>query len=127
MLQGSLFFTRVHVNRWWTLTQEVLVVVHGTMVALMQNQAGWTMFLFGFTAIFIVTQMHGLAWSRRTRLAVALVWLAAAAAIYSQVGWGRWPEIYRIPMIDYLGVLVLGLLFALLVRVFRFVPRHTTR
>ena len=57
MLQGSLFFTRVHINKWWTLTQEVLVVAHGTMVALMQSQTGWTMFLFGFTAIFIVTQM----------------------------------------------------------------------
>jgi len=72
MLQGSLFFTRVHINKWWTLTQEVLVVAHGTIVALMQGQAGWTMFLFGFTAIFIVTQMHGLGWSRRTRLGVAL-------------------------------------------------------
>ncbi len=27
MLQGSLFFTRIHVNRWWTLIQEFLVLV----------------------------------------------------------------------------------------------------
>ena len=104
---------------------EVMVVAHGTMVALMQDQAGWTMFLFGFTAIFIVTQMHGLGWSRMTRLFVALVWLGAAAAVYSQVGWGRWQEVYRIPMIDYLGVVVLALLFAVLVRVFRFQPPRT--
>ncbi|MCG8468325.1 MAG: hypothetical protein MJB57_08980 [Gemmatimonadetes bacterium] len=120
MLQGSLFFTRIHVNRWWTLTQEVLVVLHGTMVALMQGQAGWSMFLFGFSAIFIVTQMHGLGWSRPRRLLAATIWLAAAAAVYSRVGWERLGEIYRIPMIDYIGVVALAIVFAVLVRVLRF-------
>ena len=30
MLQGSLLFTRAHVNRWWTLVLEVAVLAHGT-------------------------------------------------------------------------------------------------
>ena len=32
-LQGSLFFTRMHVNRWWTMSLELLFVVHGALVA----------------------------------------------------------------------------------------------
>ena len=31
MLQGSLLFTRAHVNRWWTLVLEVAVLAHGTL------------------------------------------------------------------------------------------------
>lgn len=33
LIQGSLFFTRAHTNRWWTLTLEALVLVHGALVA----------------------------------------------------------------------------------------------
>ena len=47
-LQGSLFHTRVHVHRWWTLTLEVLVLFHGTMVAVLQGNDLWPMFAFGF-------------------------------------------------------------------------------
>ena len=47
MLQGSLFFTRAHVNRWWTLALEVAVLAHGTLVAIMQGEDMWPMFAFG--------------------------------------------------------------------------------
>ena len=60
MLQGSLFFTRIHVNRWWTVLMEVSVMIHGTLVAVMQGNGIWPMFLFGFAGIFVITQMHGL-------------------------------------------------------------------
>ncbi len=43
MLQGSLFLTRVHVNRWWTFAQEAMVLVHGTLVALAQGNGLWPM------------------------------------------------------------------------------------
>jgi hypothetical protein len=61
LVQGSLFFTRSHVNRWWTLTLELSVAVHGTLVAVMSTGPNrlWPMFLFGFLAIFVITQMHG--------------------------------------------------------------------
>ena len=32
-LQGSLFMTRYHVNRWWTVFLEFFAVIHGTTVA----------------------------------------------------------------------------------------------
>ena len=33
LLQGSLFMTRYHINRWWTLFVEFFMVIHGTTVA----------------------------------------------------------------------------------------------
>ena len=60
MLQGSLLFTRAHMNRWWTLALEVAVLAHGTLVAIMQGEGMWPMFAFGFGGIFVITQMHGL-------------------------------------------------------------------
>ncbi|MBB6099997.1 hypothetical protein HNR42_003458 [Deinobacterium chartae] len=107
MLQGSLFFTRVHVNRLWTLTLEVIVLVHGTLVAIMQGNDLWPMFAFGFGGIFIITQMHGLGWSRLTRAVVAAAYLALVAWVYAGRGWEKLNEIVRIPMIDYLLVFVL--------------------
>ena len=36
LLQGSLMTTRIHTNRVWMLVQEITVLFHGTLVALMQ-------------------------------------------------------------------------------------------
>jgi hypothetical protein len=60
LLQGTLFFTRIHVNKWWMFVQEIVVLAHGTIVAVVGGQRLWPMFMFGFAGIFIVTQMHGL-------------------------------------------------------------------
>jgi hypothetical protein len=113
LLQGSLFLTRIHINKWWTLVQEVLVGVHGTLVALLQGNSLWPMFAFGFAGIFILTQMHGLGWSRLVRALVAAVYVAAALFIYSSRGWPQLNEILRIPLIEYLLVFVLAGLIAL--------------
>ena len=37
LVQGSLFFTRAHLNRRWTIFLEVLVLFHGTMVAVLHS------------------------------------------------------------------------------------------
>jgi hypothetical protein len=113
LLQGSLFLTRIHVNKWWTLTQEVAVGVHGTLVAVLQGQGLWPMFAFGFAGIFILTQMHGLGWSRQVRWLVAGVYIVAAIFIYSGRGWVQLNEIIRIPAIEYLLVFVMAGLIAL--------------
>ncbi len=118
MLQGSLFFTRMHVNRWWTLALEVLVCAHGTLVAIDQGAGLWAMFFFGFSALFIVTQMHGLGWGRGPRLAIAAAWLAGVAAVYGRQP-GHLEQVARIPLIDYLGVFVLTGLFAIGMRIMR--------
>jgi hypothetical protein len=113
LLQGSLFLTRMHLNKWWTLTQEVLVGVHGTLVAIFQGNGLWPMFAFGFAGIFILTQMHGLGWSRLTRWIVAGGYIGAALVVYSSRGWANLNEIIRIPMIEYLLVFALAGLIAL--------------
>ena len=113
LLQGSLFLTRIHINKWWTLVQEVLVGIHGTLVAVLQGNGLWPMFAFGFAGIFILTQMHGLGWSRLVRGLVAGLYVAAALFIYSSRGWVQLNEIIRIPLIEYLLVFILAGLIAL--------------
>jgi hypothetical protein len=111
MLQGSLFFTRLHINRWWTLTQELLVLAHGTLVAVMQGNDLWPMFFFGFGGVFVITQMHGVGLSRKVRAAILFGYILLVLWVYSSRGWERLNEIIRIPVIDYLAMVVLAGLF----------------
>lgn len=108
MIQGALAFTKMHTNRWWTLTLEVSVLIHGVTVALVAGQAFWPMFFFGFAAIFIVTQMHGLGWSRLVRGLILFAFVGGVVAVYSERGWANLNEIARIPVIDYLLVVIVG-------------------
>ncbi|MBP2366735.1 hypothetical protein [Pseudonocardia parietis] len=112
LLQGSLFFTRAHTNRWWTLTLELLVVVHGALVAVMNSGADgmWPMFLFGFLGVFVITQMHGLGLSVTTRWVLTGLYLGSAVAVYSTRSLTGLAEIVRIPLIDYLLVAVVAVL-----------------
>ncbi|WP_206045394.1 hypothetical protein [Oceanicoccus sagamiensis] len=122
LLQGSLFFTRTHTNKWWTLAMELLVVVHGTMVAWMvyqgDNPQGGTpaQFFFGFITIFIITQMHGLGLSKLARWGFALLYIGGIVFYYS----GRWAEIAEVPriaVVEYLGLIIIGLIGWLILRI----------
>ena len=108
LLQGSLFFTRIHVNRWWTLAQEGGVLIHGTIVAVYQGADLWPMFAFGFGGIFVITQMHGLNLSKRLRFAFFSAYVGFALLVYSERGWSYLNEILRIPLIDYIAVFLLA-------------------
>lgn len=111
MLQGSLFFTRIHTNRWWTLLMEFTVLIHGTLVAVMQGNGIWPMFLFGFACIFVITQMHWLGLRLWQKLLILAAYIGSVLAVYSQRGWAQINEIVRIPVIDYVAVVILALLF----------------
>jgi hypothetical protein len=124
MMQGSLFLTRLHVNRWWMAVQEVSVVIHGTLVAVMQGNGLWPMFFFGFAGVFVLTQMHGLrlkAWIRWTILAL---YVGGALLTYGQLGWARLNEIVRIPLIEYLAVAVLALVITAGLRLAEWIQRR---
>jgi hypothetical protein len=112
LLQASLIYTRAHLNRWWTVTLEAMVGVHGTLVAVQQGNGLWSMFFFGFAGIFVITQMYGLPLKRWARWLLLATYLLSALAVYGRLGWARTNEIIRIPLIEYLGVGVLALLFA---------------
>lgn len=126
MLQGSLFLTRIHTNKWWMLTMELMVVVHGTMVAyvthLSDDPAGGTpaQFFFGFMGIFIITQMHGLGLSKNTRWIFAAAYMAAVAVYYSffSDSWTDIVEITLVGAIEYMAILVITVVFWLLIRGF---------
>ena len=118
LLQGSLFLTRIHVNRYWMVAQEVAVLFHGTLVAVYQGNGIWPMFMFGFAGIFVMTQMHGLRLSNWVRWLIFGVYLAGALLIYNVRGWNKLYELISIPLIEYLGVLVLALIFGLGLRLF---------
>ena len=119
--QSVLLFNRSHLNRRWTLALEVLVIPHGVLVAIHQGHGLWPMFGFGFSAVFVLTQMHGLDWSNRLRQMVAAGWLVGVVAIYVVLErLALWHEVLRIPVLDYgvVGLLALG--FWLRARVFPF-------
>ena len=121
MLQGSLIYTNMHLNRYWRLTLEAWVILHSSVVA---SQTGgpdltgtllWPMFCFGFLWMFTFTQLYGLpfwrklpAWIRPTPF---VIYLAATLGIYSTLPdregryWIRLNEIIRIPAIEYLAAL----------------------
>ena len=107
-LQGSLFFTHLHLNRWWTLALEVIVLFHGSLVAVMQGNGLWPMFAFGFGGVFVITQMHGLGLPLLVRVGFLALYCLAALVVYGQLGWARLNEIVRIPVIEYVAVFALA-------------------
>jgi len=108
LLQGSLFFTRAHTNRYWTTFLEVLVLAHGVMVAVV-NGDGWPMFLTGFAGIFVLSQMHGLGLSRAQRWLIGGAYLGGVALVYAPRDWqGLW-QVPLIPATELLTVLALSI------------------
>ena len=106
--QSILIFNRAHVNRWWTLTLEILVIPHGVLVAINQAGSAWRMFGFGFGAVFIMTQMYGLGLSARMRTLITSGYVLALLVAYgSAERIGTIHEIIRIPILDYLVVAIL--------------------
>ncbi|GGR82515.1 hypothetical protein [Deinococcus sedimenti] len=112
LVQGSLFFTRAHLNRAWTTSLEVAVLVHGALVAYGQGKGLWPMFAFGFGAIFIATQMYGLGWPRWARWTAIAAFVALVTLVYSGRGWDKLNEVIRIPVIEYVLVFILAWLIA---------------
>ena len=110
MLQGSLFFTRIHVNRYWTIVSEVSVVAHGVMVAYLAHE-GWPFFLAGFLGMFVITQMHGLGLSRRARWVIGIAYIVSMAVIYSEtIGLERLAGAGLIPLIEFVLVAIVSVI-----------------
>lgn len=109
--QSVLIYTRAHAHRGWTLGLELLVIPHGVLVAWHQGAGLWPMFAFGFSAIFILTQMHGTGWTERTRVVVAGTWVVGVVVAYAALDRAaQWHEVLRIPVLDYgvVGLIALG-------------------
>lgn len=118
-VQGSLFMTRAHVNRWWTGSLELFVVFHGATVAYFalggQSGPSWAQFLYGGLAIFLITQLHGLnlrRWHKWTAFVVVLV----AAVAYYATHFNELQEIPRVVLMRYGMVTILAGLIWLVLR-----------
>ena len=108
LLQGSLMSTRIHTNRFWMLVQEVTVLFHGTLVALIQGNGMWPMFFFGFGGLFVLTQMHGLRLRSWMRWGFLGLYIAAALVTYSIRDISMLHQITWIPIIEYAGVFLIA-------------------
>jgi hypothetical protein len=106
-VQGSLMMTRMHLNRKWTFLLEILVLPHAALVAWNQVATGspdmlLRMFTFGFLAIFIVTQMHGLGLKPWLKNLFGFGFLASILLIYLfDTRFVNINEVIRIPAIEY--------------------------
>jgi hypothetical protein len=124
MVQSSLFFTRAHLNKWWTATMEVMVLFHGTVVAVISG-ASWAQFFFGFAAMFLITQMYGLGLPRWLRWAFWACYVAGVIVTYEFFrGWGLLNEVVRVPIVLYaLAFLFAGLTWGFIVLGRMLLPR----
>ncbi len=110
LLQGSLFYTRMHTNKWWMLTQEVAVIFHGTLVAFSNAPDLWQMFFFGFSGLFVVTQMYGLGLPKWARWGFLAAYVGGVVAVFSDIGFANVHQISWIPITEYAVVFVIALL-----------------
>lgn len=110
LLQSSLFYTRYHLNRWWTMLLEFLVLAHGAMVVAMIRGTGVWAFILGFMGVFLLTQMHGLRLSIRMKWLMAGVYALTLLIAFSSRGSLVGRDIIFIPVIEYGLVLVIAIL-----------------
>lgn len=110
MLQMSLAYTKNHTSVRWVTVLESLVALHGTVVALVGGQKMWSMFLFGFAMMFIVTGMYGVVKLKGLRIAFTAIYLAAAIVVYSGV-LGTGQQISSIHQIFWIPVILYGLVY----------------
>jgi hypothetical protein len=111
-VQSALLFNRAHINKWWTVTLEVFVLVHGVTVAVFQGNAMWPMFAFGFGAMFFLVQMYGLGLNTWTKRILWISFITVAVGTYAYMGrLSQIHEIVRIPMLDYMVIGLIYLIF----------------
>ena len=112
LLQGTLFYTRIHTNKYWTFLLEALVLGHALLVAMIQSPKAMRQFGLGFAIILVVTQIHGLGLPRWVRWLVVLACFGTVIVVYNFAGWGNFNEALRVPIVEYVLVFILaGIIF----------------
>lgn len=109
-IQMSFSRTKLHTNKYFNVSLEVMVLFHGTAVAFYSGNAPWAMFLFGFAAIFFITQIYGLGLSKRSIHIAQGIFVVIALVTYSGLindkTFSEINEVIRIPFIEYVLVYV---------------------
>lgn len=104
--QLSLAGTKYHLDRRFTTLLEVIVLFHGTTVAILQGTGIWSMFFFGFATMFVVTQMYGLNINNKiqgtiTALYVILILITYSGILFEDKRFGLIHQVTWIPVILY--------------------------
>ncbi len=109
-IQLSMVYTPVHMNKYWMFTLEVLVLFHGTLVAIGQQNNMWPMFLFGFATMTMVTQIYGLGMPKWMLISIQIFYLLGVILVFGGFTGhrtiGEVHQILWIPIIEYLLVFV---------------------
>jgi hypothetical protein len=109
-IQLSMVYTPVHMNKYWMFTLEVLVLFHGTLVAIGQQNNMWPMFLFGFATMTMVTQIYGLGIPKWLLKSIQILYLIGVIFVFGGFTGhrtiGEVHQILWIPIIEYLLVFV---------------------
>ena len=125
-VQSALIFNRAHINKWWTVSLEVFVVIHGTVVAVLQGNGLWPMFAFGFGAMIVLTQMYGLGLNTWVKRGLAIGFLTMIVVYYSLFeNIAGINEVIRIPIIDYAVIFLLYGLYLLIHWIVKLFKRPT--
>lgn len=125
LLQGSLAFTKIHLNRYWRLLNECWVFIHATVIAIQTGNPNytsksdmWPIFTFGFGFVFAFTQIFSFRlWSKAptwSRIIPPLIFLCIVAVLCGTTveghdeasGFSRMIEMVFVPSQEYLQVLV---------------------
>jgi hypothetical protein len=108
MVQGSLLFTRAHLNPRWRFLLEILVLPHAAYIAYAQGTTAIYMFMFGFMSMFIITQMHGLGLKLWVKNLFLMVFVGLIVYVYFFLREPRFlNEVIRIPIVEYLTIFAL--------------------
>lgn len=130
MVQGSMMYTKAHLNTYFRLLGESWVTVHGSVVAA-QTLAdyGYGRFLYGFLWMFCMTGIFGLPfWSKISRWYRVIPWVAYLIALvvgYSVIKdengkpFTRMWEACNIPLVLYLLAFAAYGLLLLMLRIYR--------
>lgn len=103
MLQGSLMFTKIHINKTWIVILELLVLPHAAIVAIEQGFGLVYMFALGFLVMFVVSQMHAFRLPNWAKWSVYASFILTLVLIYGigNRAFFQINEVIRIPVILY--------------------------
>lgn len=110
MVQMSLAYTKEHMNLKWIAVLEGAVALHGAVIALQAGQTLWSMFLFGFVMMFIVTGMYGVVRSKWLRIGFTAIYVVMALLVYSGLLVSG-KNLSQIHQIFWIPIILYGLVF----------------
>lgn len=125
MLQGSLMYTTIHLNKYWRIICESWVFIHGAVISMQTLPSNsWPMFTFGFGAIFVLTQLPGLPFLQEKHIFVRLIPLIIFTIIYVSVfvaveKFTKPYVIAFIPLAEYMGAIGMNIFLYITIYILR--------